>query len=63
MTKNLLSTAIVIAAVCVLLLSTLPGEEQEVTSTEQSPELKVLGSFVGTWKWKIATAPDCHASS
>jgi len=39
---GLVKTTTVVAAVGVFLLSGLPGEAQEATTIQQSPELKVL---------------------
>jgi len=48
--RSLVKTTTVVAAVGVYLLSALPGEAQDATTTEQSPELKVLDRRLGNWR-------------
>ena len=52
--RNLAKTTVVVA-VGVLLLSGLPSEAQEAVTIQQSPELKVLGRYVGTWEWQVVS--------
>ena len=55
--KSLVKTTTVVAAVGVFLLSGLPGEAQEATTIQQSPELKVLQRYVGSWQWQMVSKP------
>ena len=48
--RSLAKTTTVVAAVGVYLLSALPGEAQEATTDQQSPELKVLDRGLGNWR-------------
>jgi hypothetical protein len=48
--RSLVKTTTVVAAVGVYLLSALPGEAQEATTNQQSPELKVLDRGLGNWR-------------
>jgi hypothetical protein len=45
--RSLVKTTTVVAAVGVYLLSALPGEAQEATTIQQSPEQKVLDRGLG----------------
>jgi len=38
-------------------VSGLPGEAQEAVTIQQSPELKVLGRYVGSWQWQVVSKP------
>jgi hypothetical protein len=40
---------------CSGLFPPLPGEAQETIAIQQSPQLKVLGRFVGSWTWKVTS--------
>ena len=55
--KGLFKTTTGVAAVVVLLLSGLPGEAQEATTIQQSPELKVLQRFIGSWEQQVVSKP------
>jgi hypothetical protein len=55
--RVLFSTTAVLVAVGVFLFSGLPSEAQEVTTVQQSPELKVLQRFVGSWEWEVVLQP------
>ena len=48
--RSLVKTTTVVAAVGVYLLSALPGEAQEATTIQQSPEQKVLDRGLGSWE-------------
>jgi len=50
-------TTTVLAAVSVILLSGLRGEAQEATTIQQSPELKVLQQFIGSWEQQVVSKP------
>ena len=45
--------ATTLSAVGTCLLGALSGEAQEATITQQSPELKVLQRFVGSWQQQV----------
>jgi len=51
--RSLVKTTTVVAAVGVFLLSGLPSEAQEATPDPQSPELKPLQRFIGSWDWDV----------
>ncbi len=55
--RILVRTTTVFVAVGVFLLSGLPSEAQEAVTIQQSPELKVLGRFVGSWEWSVLCKP------
>jgi hypothetical protein len=55
--RSLVKTTTVVAAVGVFLLSGLPSEAQETTPIQQSPELKVLQQFIGSWEQQIVAKP------
>ena len=55
--RSLVKTTIVAAAVSVFLALGLPIEAQEATTIQQSPELKVLQQFIGSWEQQIVAKP------
>lgn len=55
--RSFVKSMTVVAAVGVFLLSVVSSEAQEAVTIQQSPELKELGRFVGSWKWNVLCKP------
>jgi hypothetical protein len=55
--RSFVKATIVASAVGVFLLLGSPGEAQEVTTIQQSPELKVLQRFIGSWEFHVVFNP------
>ena len=53
--RSNVKTTTVVAAVGVFLLLASPGVAGETITVGQSPELKELGRFVGSWTWKVTS--------
>ena len=55
--RSLVKTTTIVAVVGVFLFWGMPGEAQEATTIQQSPESKVLQRFIGSWEWQVVSQP------